>query len=171
MKSSQGSQMRTCKQTKQMKLQQTLNINNQENLKPHHYIYIRGNKLPWNGRVPSYNDWKRTLLLQSTLKWNDKNQCDHIGIVSQIIKQLQQEKIVHHMYQIREEGAYRVKGKVIPLQALEALRIARGWDSHIFRYSAHRWRQGCQPYVPATFYPQESSWYSFLLEAESTPGP
>jgi hypothetical protein len=23
----------------------------------------------------------------------------------------------------------------------------------------------------ATFYPQEDSWYSFLLEAESTPGP
>jgi hypothetical protein len=40
-----------------------------------------------------------------------------------------------------------------------------------FRHWAHRWRQGCQPYVPAAFYPQEVSWYSFLLEAESTPGP
>jgi hypothetical protein len=39
------------------------------------------------------------------------------------------------------------------------------------RQLAHRWRQGCQPYVPATFYPQEDSWYSFLLQAESTPGP
>jgi hypothetical protein len=29
---------------------------------------------------------------------------------------------------------------------------------------------GCQPYTPATFYPQEDSWYSFLLEAESIPG-
>jgi hypothetical protein len=37
-------------------------------------------------------------------------------------------------------------------------------------HSAHRWHQGCQPYAPADFYPQEDSWYSFLLEAELTPG-
>ena len=30
---------------------------------------------------------------------------------------------------------------------------------------------GCQPYVPAAFTPRKYSWYSFLLEAESTPGP
>ena len=29
---------------------------------------------------------------------------------------------------------------------------------------------GCQPYAPATFIPSKYSWYSFLLEAESTPG-
>jgi hypothetical protein len=57
------------------------------------------------------------------------------------------------------------KGKVIPVQAVEALRVARGWGSCIFRHSAHRWQQGCQPYVPVTFYPQEDSWYSFPLEA------
>jgi hypothetical protein len=39
------------------------------------------------------------------------------------------------------------------------------------RQSAHRWRWGCQSYAPVTFYPQEDSWYSFLLEAASTPGP
>jgi hypothetical protein len=33
----------------------------------------------------------------------------------------------------------------------------------------HRWRQGCQPYAPATFYLQANSWYSFMLEVESTP--
>jgi hypothetical protein len=49
--------------------------------------------------------------------------------------------------------------------------VARGWGSHIFRHSAHRWRQGCQPYAPAAFYTQEDSWYSFLWEAESIPGP
>jgi hypothetical protein len=32
-----------------------------------------------------------------------------------------------------------------------------------------RW-QGCQPYAPAAFTPRKYSWYSFLLEAESTPG-
>jgi hypothetical protein len=39
-----------------------------------------------------------------------------------------------------------------------------------YRQSAHRWRWSCQPYAPAALYPQEDSWYSFLLEAESTPG-
>jgi hypothetical protein len=39
------------------------------------------------------------------------------------------------------------------------------------RHSAHRWQWGCQPHAPATLYPQEDSWYSFLLEAKSTPGP
>jgi hypothetical protein len=42
------------------------------------------------------------------------------------------------------------------------------------RQTANRWRQGCQLYAPAALYPQVSlfldSWYSFLLEAESTPG-
>jgi len=28
---------------------------------------------------------------------------------------------------------------------------------------------GCEPYVPAAFTPRKYSWYSFLLEAESTP--
>jgi hypothetical protein len=46
----------------------------------------------------------------------------------------------------------------------------------LLRQTANRWRQGCQPYAPAALYPQVSfiikdSWYSFLLEAESTPGP
>jgi hypothetical protein len=50
------------------------------------------------------------------------------------------------------------KGKVIPVQAVEALRVAGGWGSHIFRHSAHRWRRGCQPYAPAAFYPHEDSW-------------
>ena len=30
---------------------------------------------------------------------------------------------------------------------------------------------GCQPYAPAAFTPRKYSWYSFLLEAESTPVP
>jgi hypothetical protein len=39
------------------------------------------------------------------------------------------------------------------------------------RQSAHRWRWGSQPYAPAALYPQEYSWYSFLVDAESNPGP
>jgi hypothetical protein len=34
--------------------------------------------------------------------------------------------------------------------------------------SDHRWRWDCQPYASAALYPQENSWYSHLLEAEST---
>jgi hypothetical protein len=44
-------------------------------------------------------------------------------------------------------------------------RIARNWGSHIYKHSAHRWRQGCQPYAPAAIYPQEDSWYLFLLRS------
>jgi hypothetical protein len=38
----------------------------------------------------------------------------------------------------------------------------QGWDLKaptFSRQSAHRWRWGCQPYAPATFYFQEGSWY------------
>jgi hypothetical protein len=53
-------------------------------------------------------------------------------------------------------------------------RPIRLWDVEaptFSRQSAHRWRWGCQPYAPAALYPQGDSWYSFLLEAESTTGP
>jgi len=44
------------------------------------------------------------------------------------------------------------------------LRTSRG-----FRW--HTLDNGCQPYAPAAFTPRKYSWYSFLLEADSTPGP
>jgi hypothetical protein len=44
------------------------------------------------------------------------------------------------------------KGKAVPLQA---------WGGPA----------GCHPYAPAAFTPRKCSWYSFLSEAESTPGP
>jgi hypothetical protein len=48
------------------------------------------------------------------------------------------------------------------------------WDIEAATFSrqlAHRWWLSCQPYVPADLYPQEDSWYFFLLEAELSPGP
>jgi hypothetical protein len=48
------------------------------------------------------------------------------------------------------------------------------WDvkaSTFYRQSAHRWRWGCPPHAPAALYHQEDSWYTFLLETESTPVP
>jgi hypothetical protein len=49
-------------------------------------------------------------------------------------------------------------------------------DPTLSRQSVHRWRQGCQPYAPTALYSPETLlflrfWYSFLLEAEYTPGP
>jgi hypothetical protein len=40
------------------------------------------------------------------------------------------------------------------------------WDMEaptFSRQSAHRWRWVCQPNTPTALYPQEDSWYSFLL--------
>jgi len=37
-------------------------------------------------------------------------------------------------------------------------------------FGTWRW-WGCQPHAPAVFTPRKSSWYSFSLGAESTPGP
>jgi hypothetical protein len=64
-----------------------------------------------------------------------------------------------------------VKGKAIPLQAWtgpEGSRKLRLPD--FMTIGTCRWK-GCQPYAPAAFTPRQYSWYSFLLEAESTPGP
>jgi hypothetical protein len=64
------------------------------------------------------------------------------------------------------QGAYK-KGKAIPLQALtdpEGSRRLRLPD-----FKTWRW-QGCQPYKLAAFTPRRYTWYSFLLEAESTQG-
>jgi hypothetical protein len=65
-----------------------------------------------------------------------------------------------------------------PLQPTK-VKLSRPWtpiglwavEAHTFsRQSAHRWRWDCHPYAPAALYPHEDSWYSFLLETESTPG-
>jgi hypothetical protein len=54
---------------------------------------------------------------------------------------------------------------------VEACRLWDVQDLTLPRESTHRWRWDCQPYAPAALYSQEDSWYSYLLEAESTPGP
>jgi hypothetical protein len=63
------------------------------------------------------------------------------------------------------------KGKAIPLQALTGPVGSRRLRFPDFKtIGTWRW-QGCQPYAPAVFTSRKCSWYSFLLEAESTPGP
>ena len=62
------------------------------------------------------------------------------------------------------------KGKAIPLQAWTGPKGSRSLRLQDFKKTG-TWRwQGCQPYAPATFTPRKYSWYSFLLDAESTAG-
>jgi hypothetical protein len=63
------------------------------------------------------------------------------------------------------------KCKAIPLQALTSPEGSRRLRLQDFKtIGTWRW-QGCQPYSPAAFTPCKYFWYSFLLEAESTPEP
>jgi hypothetical protein len=62
------------------------------------------------------------------------------------------------------------KGKAIPLQALTGPESLRRLRLPYFKtISRGRWKG--QPYAPAAFTPRKYFWYSFMLEAESTPGP
>jgi len=62
------------------------------------------------------------------------------------------------------------KGKAVPLQAWSGPEGTRKLISQI-SWQRHRMVVGCQPYARAAFTPRKYPWYSFLLEAESTPGP
>jgi hypothetical protein len=53
----------------------------------------------------------------------------------------------------------------------EALRVPGGWGSQISRQSAHETCKVVSPRHRPLLPPRKYSWYSFLLEAESTPGP
>jgi len=68
-------------------------------------------------------------------------------------------------------GKGQGKGKAIPLQAWTGPEGSRRLRLPHFKTIGTRSWEGCQPYAPAAFTPRKHSWYSFLLEAESTPGP
>jgi len=59
------------------------------------------------------------------------------------------------------------KGKAVPLKAWSGSEGSRKLRFPDFLTTA----QDSQPYAPAAFNPRKCSWYSFLLKAESTPGP
>jgi hypothetical protein len=74
------------------------------------------------------------------------------------------------MEQQVEDCTQVIKGKAIPLQALTGPKGSRRLRLPDFKTNG-TWRwQGCQLYAPAAFTPIKYSWYSFLLEAELTPG-
>jgi hypothetical protein len=62
------------------------------------------------------------------------------------------------------------RGKQSRYRPGEALMFPGSYLSQI-SLKRHRMVVGCQPKVPAAFTPRKYSWYSFLLEAESTPRP
>jgi len=65
----------------------------------------------------------------------------------------------------------QTKVKANPLQAWTGPEVSRRFRFPDFKtIDTWRWK-GCQLCTLAAFTPRKYSWYSFLLEAESTPGP
>ena len=61
--------------------------------------------------------------------------------------------------------------KAVPLQAWTGPRGFQEVKVPRIRDNGTGWRYGCQPHAPAAFTPRKYSWYAFLLETVSTPGP
>jgi len=63
------------------------------------------------------------------------------------------------------------KGKAIPLQVWTCPEGSGRMRLLDFKTRAREGGKVVSPNAPATFTPNKYSWYSFLLQTESTPGP
>jgi hypothetical protein len=68
-------------------------------------------------------------------------------------------------------GRLSCTGKAVPYRPTKALRAPGGRGSQVCRQSAHEGGKVVSPTHRPPLPPRKDSRYSFLLEAESTPGP
>ena len=77
--------------------------------------------------------------------------------------------LLQSVHQLRKES--KVKGKQPHYSPGQALRVPGDWCSQISIQSVHEDGKVVSPTHRPPLPPRKYSWYSFLLEAESTPGP
>ena len=59
----------------------------------------------------------------------------------------------------------------IYIYVIRRLKVKRQNNLQLQTWTGPEGSRRLRPYAPAAFTPRKYSWYSFLLEAESTPGP